>query len=139
MHELIGSFLSNESRFGRVMTRCAIIVAANLLFILFSFPVVTAGAALAALYHVMFKTLRGDGVINPFAQFWTGFRTNFRQATVVWLLALALAAFGYFDVQICRQAGGWIGGRIFEKVPVSWLKRIFALLILYGAWKALCS
>ena len=36
-------------------------------------------------------------------------------------------------------AGGWIGGRIFEKVPVSWLKRIFALLILYGAWKALCS
>ena len=36
-------------------------------------------------------------------------------------------------------AGGLIGGKIFEKVPVLWLKRIFALLILYGAWKALTA
>ena len=35
--------------------------------------------------------------------------------------------------------GGLIGGRIFEKVPVVWLKRGFALLILYGAWKALTA
>lgn len=35
--------------------------------------------------------------------------------------------------------GGLIGGRIFEKVPVVWLKRGFALLILYGAWKALVA
>lgn len=33
--------------------------------------------------------------------------------------------------------GGWIGGRIFQKVPVVWLKRAFALLILYGAWTSL--
>lgn len=33
--------------------------------------------------------------------------------------------------------GGWIGGKTFEKVPVVWLKRAFALLILYGAWTAL--
>lgn len=33
--------------------------------------------------------------------------------------------------------GGVIGGKIFSKVPVKWLKRIFALLILYGAWSAL--
>ena len=36
-------------------------------------------------------------------------------------------------------AGGVIGGKLFEKVPIAWLRRIFALLILYGAWKALCS
>ena len=35
--------------------------------------------------------------------------------------------------------GGWIGGKIFEKVPVVWLKRAFALLILYGAWRALAG
>ena len=33
--------------------------------------------------------------------------------------------------------GGLIGGKIFEKIPVVWLKRVFALLILYGAWSAL--
>lgn len=33
--------------------------------------------------------------------------------------------------------GGLVGGKIFKKVPVVWLKRVFALLILYGAWSAL--
>lgn len=35
--------------------------------------------------------------------------------------------------------GGWLGGRVFQKVPVRWLKRVFALLILYGAWSALTA
>ena len=30
-------------------------------------------------------------------------------------------------------AGGWIGGRLFKDVPNTWLKRIFALFLLYGA------
>ena len=29
--------------------------------------------------------------------------------------------------------GGWIGGRLFKDVPNTWLKRIFALFLLYGA------
>ena len=33
--------------------------------------------------------------------------------------------------------GGLVGGKLFQKVPVVWLKRVFALLILYGAWSAL--
>lgn len=108
MHELISSLLSNDSRFGRLMTRWGIVIAANLMFIVFTLPVVTTGAALAGLYTVMLKTLRGDGVINPFVQFWRGFKINFKQATIAWILALALAAFGYFDVRICQQAEGFI-------------------------------
>ena len=30
-------------------------------------------------------------------------------------------------------AGGLIGGRLFKDVPNTWLKRIFALFLLYGA------
>ena len=30
-------------------------------------------------------------------------------------------------------AGGWIGGRLFKRVPNVWLKRIFARFLLYGA------
>ena len=36
-------------------------------------------------------------------------------------------------------AGGLIGGRVFQNVPVKWLRRLFALFILYGAWKALTA
>ena len=109
MHELLTSLISNESAFGRLMTRCGTVIAANIMFVLFSLPVVTAGAALTALHHVMFKMLRSKEPINPFVQFWKGFRGNFRQATIAWLIALALAVFGYFDIRICSRAGGFIG------------------------------
>lgn len=33
--------------------------------------------------------------------------------------------------------GGYLGGKLFKKVSVTWLKRVFALLILYGAWTSL--
>ena len=109
MHEIIGSLISNESLFGRIMTRVGVVIAANIMFILFSMPVVTAGAALAALYHTMFKMLRSKDAINPFKQYWAGFKGNFKQGTIVWLIALVLIAFGYFDLRICQQAGGFIG------------------------------
>lgn len=35
--------------------------------------------------------------------------------------------------------GGLIGGKLFPKVPVVWLRRAFALVIFYGAWKALTA
>lgn len=33
--------------------------------------------------------------------------------------------------------GGYIGGRLFKNVPNVWLRRIFALFLLYGAWRYL--
>lgn len=33
--------------------------------------------------------------------------------------------------------GGWIGGRVFKKLNTDWLRRAFALLILYGGFKSL--
>ena len=106
MRERINAFLSNESSFGKLMTKLGIIIGANLMFVLFSMPVVTIGAAWAALDHVMLKTLRGDGVLNPFKQFWVGFRTNFKQATIVWLIALAVIALGWVDVRFLLHMGG---------------------------------
>ena len=34
-------------------------------------------------------------------------------------------------------AGGWLGGRLFRGVSMVWLRRGFALLILYGGVRAL--
>ena len=34
-------------------------------------------------------------------------------------------------------AGGLVGGRLFKKVPELWLRRIFALFLLYGGWRYL--
>ena len=75
------SIFDNDSVFGQLMTRCGTIIAANLLFLLFSIPVVTTGAAWTALHYTMMKMLR-EKEINPFKTFWNGFRTNWKQSTV---------------------------------------------------------
>ena len=36
-------------------------------------------------------------------------------------------------------AGGWIGGRDFRRLNMDWLRRGFALLILYGGVRALLA
>ena len=76
MNTWLQGFLDNDSFFGRLMTKIGIIIAANIMFVLFSFPFFTIGAGLTALYHVMFKTLRNGGICNPFQEFWAGFKGN---------------------------------------------------------------
>ena len=34
-------------------------------------------------------------------------------------------------------AGGFLGGRLFQQLNMDWLRRAFALLILYGGFKSL--
>ena len=69
MNTLIQGFLDNDSFFGKFMTKLGIIIAANIMFALLSIPFITIGAGFSALYYVMFRTLRGDGVVNPFREF----------------------------------------------------------------------
>lgn len=33
--------------------------------------------------------------------------------------------------------GGFAGGKLFRRVPDIWLRRVFALFLLYGAWRYL--
>ena len=33
--------------------------------------------------------------------------------------------------------GGWLGGRLFRRVPGAWLRRVFALFLFYGAYRYL--
>ena len=107
MGRFIRGILDNDSTFGQLMTRCGIIMGANLMFILFSLPVITLGPALVALFHVMFKVLRGDGVLNPFKEFWTGFRTNWKQGLLFGLLMMAGAFFCVVDIRFLNtQEGG---------------------------------
>ena len=103
---MIQSFLDNDSFFGRFMTKLGIIIAANIMFVLLSIPFFTIGAGLSALYYVMFRTLRNDGVVNPFKEFWNGLRLNFKQATISWILFVLLIAFLLADIRICNAAGG---------------------------------
>ena len=106
MGRFIGGIFSNESTLGRIMTAFGIMIGANILFAVFSLPVVTIGPGLAALHYVMLKMLHRDNSLNPFKTFWEGFRQNLKQGTVCWLMFLAIAAFLILDIRFCIYQGG---------------------------------
>ena len=61
-------------------------IGASILWLLFSLPIVTMGAAGAALYTTVYKYLRrGEGRL--WQTFWSAFRENLRRSTLVWLAA----------------------------------------------------
>lgn len=73
------------------LSRMADLMILNILFIVCSLPVITIGASLAAMHRVTQNMVfeQGEGVAKAFFR---AFRQNFRQATIVWLAALVLAA-----------------------------------------------
>lgn len=103
---VFGFLFDPDNLFGRVMTKIGIIVITNLLFILFSIPIVTIGASYTAMYHVLMKEFRSKSGINPVREFWEGFRSNWKQATIIWLISIFLLMFGWLDIYWCRQIGG---------------------------------
>ena len=77
------------------MSKLADIVICNVMFCLFSLPIVTIGASLAALFTCMqqliYEEERDEGLV--FRAFWNAFLRNFRQATALWLICLGAMAF----------------------------------------------
>lgn len=80
----------------------------NLLWVVFSLPVITIGASTTALYSVMIKLKNGtEGKI--FRDFWDAFRANFRQATVLWLIIAFAAVVFTTDILYFVNMGGFAG------------------------------
>ena len=73
------------------LSRVADLVIVNVLFLVCCVPVVTAGASLAAMTKVCQDIVldTSSGVVKPFFR---AFRSNFKQATAVWLVLLLLTA-----------------------------------------------
>lgn len=67
------------------------IAALNILWLLFSLPVVTIGASTTAVYAVCFQILQdqSSGVLKSF---WKSFRMNLKQSTIIWMIMLVIIA-----------------------------------------------
>lgn len=82
-------FLSYESKFSQVMLKICSSCYLNLLWLLCSIPIFTIGASTAALYRVTLKIAKDE---DPYIvkEFFRGFRENFRQATILWMILLGI-------------------------------------------------
>ena len=80
------------------------LVMLNILWLICCIPIVTAGAATAALYHTVFQyhTKVDDAVLLPFFR---GFRSNFKQSTLLLLPLVALLGLLGFDMIYLASRG----------------------------------
>ena len=104
----MGNIFDPDGKLMELLWKPIHIMFLNLLWVLFSLPIVTIGASTTALYSVLIKMRNGrEGKI--LRDFWTAFRQNFRQATILWLL-IVLAAFVFTtDIVLFPNMGGSFG------------------------------
>jgi len=95
-----------ESAFGRFLNRMYVIVVSNMLFVLFSVPVITIGASVAALSFTLMKYQRGDRHFKVASMFWKGFKENFVKATVCFVVYALLMLTQALEISWCRQFTG---------------------------------
>lgn len=78
-----------DNPFFRFIAKLVDVIWLNILWLVFSIPVVTIGASTTAMFSVTMKMARDkEGYV--FQGFWKSFKENFRQATIIWILILVV-------------------------------------------------
>ena len=88
--------LNEGGLFSRIFGFLGQLVALNLLWIICSIPVITAGASTTALFYCTLK-IHKDGDCRAFKDFFKSFKQNFKQSTLVWLLMILVTVIIYFE------------------------------------------
>ena len=92
----------------RALNFIADVMVLHVLWLVHSLPLVTIGASTTALYYAMMKRIRtNEGQVT--ANFRQSFKANFRQATILWLIAAAAGAILWLDLNFCTTWGGTAG------------------------------
>lgn len=98
----MGSLFNLDNPVWAFMGRIADLVILNILAIVCSIPIITIGASWTAMYYVTIRIeKREEGYV--IRDFFRSFRTNFKQATLIWLLVIAVAAVFGGDILIYRM------------------------------------
>ena len=115
-------FFSMEGKFFNGMTKLANLLWLNILMVICCIPVITAGAAITAMYSVTLPMTRDEeGYITR--SFFKAFKSNFLQATAMWLIILAGVVVLFLDVHI-------LGNYLTQFIGVLLIPMCFLLLVL---------
>lgn len=116
---------STENPVWQAMDKMGDLMILNFLFIFFSIPIFTIGASMTALYSVTFKMLdETEG--NLVKNFYKAFKSNFKQATVIWVVVLLAGAFLAYDAYL-----SYVSTSIIAKILMG---VIILVAIVYAMW-----
>lgn len=111
----------------RFLTAMFDLMALSVLWVVFSLPIFTMGAASTALYSAAYHHVR-EGEDYLWNSFFSAFKENFRRSTLTWLVALAILGFLGADALLLRSL-------ILQGYSFGWFYGVtLALVVLALTW-----
>lgn len=98
-------FFTSDNKFVIFLRQLADMILLNLMFLLFSLPIVTIGASLTSLYALMFQEVE-EKEPHLWSEFWKAFKTNLKPSLSIWLPLLVVGGLLWFDIQLMQSATG---------------------------------
>lgn len=114
----------------RALSRIFDFIVLNVLWLICSLPIVTIGASTTALYSVMLKIVKDEeGYI--WKDFLKAFKSNFKQATVIWLILVAAGAIFGLDAYVLKGMKGIVGTAGFVLLGSAFLIYVMILMFVF--------
>lgn len=117
-----------ESRLALTLYKFSQLFLLNLLWIVFSIPIVTAGASTAALYTVTLKMVK-DKESYIARAFFKAFRRNLKQGTIIGFLYALTGSILYFNMYV--TVAGILPGQVFFQTLFTIMAVVYAFIGLY--------
>ena len=121
-----------ESRLFRIVDKAVSLIKLNILWILFSIPLFTGGAALCALHITAVRIMKNEeGYIAK--GFLKAFKENFKQSTIMWIIFLLISIVFVVDFVSIKLMSDEIGGILqilflfMGALLAAWMVYAFAL------------
>ena len=123
------NIFNSDGWFSRFFGTLGDIIIVNILFILCSIPIVTMGASMSAMYFTLLKKQRtgeNGGVVKLFFK---GFKDNFKQSTISWLLFLLISFIFTLDFNLFGK-GGPQENKLLQSIYLAAKNFIFTIVIM---------
>lgn len=123
----MGRFFNMDNKFFTFMNKVADLCILNIICLICCIPIVTAGASLTAMYYVTLKMVRNEEAYIV-RSFFKSFKQNFKQATIINLIMIAVGVILYLDLNVAKSMPG-SAGQIFHVIFMAFAIIYFVLFL----------
>lgn len=124
-----------ENKIWTGLSTAADLMLLNIMWFISCIPIITIGVATTSYYYTVHKVIRNQKS-GIWTEYWSSFKSNFKQATQIWLIFLAIFVVLGLDIAICTpylEAGEKIGNMVFFfyillGINLVWFMYVFAYL-----------
>lgn len=126
----MGSLFNLDNPIMTFLGKIADLIILNIVAMICCIPIVTAGASMTALYYVTLKMVKKEeGYIVK--GFFKSFKENFKQSTIIWLIALVVGIMLSIDLYILKNMQAPYAKYIYIAICAVGIFYIFALIYVF--------